>query len=115
MGPDNRRPPVLPPPLGVELSCPGFPARGVVPPIMATADWKMGDRVIHAGRPEWGIGEVRSAEVVHQDGQRAQRLTIRFDRAGVKVISTAFAELRADTARGRTRPGRGARAPPGRA
>jgi hypothetical protein len=41
------------------------------------------------------VGEVRSAESQVQDGKRAQRLTIRFERAGVKVISTAFADLRA--------------------
>jgi hypothetical protein len=50
--------------------------------------------VVHAGRPEWGTGEVRTAEAVVQDGQKCQRLTIRFDRAGVKTISTAFADLR---------------------
>jgi hypothetical protein len=61
---------------------------------MAITEWKMGDRVIHAGRPEWGLGEVRTAESVVQDGRRSQRLTIRFDRAGVKVLSTAFADLR---------------------
>ena len=61
---------------------------------MATREWKLGDRLVHAGRPEWGTGEVRSAESVVQDGQRCQRLTIRFDRAGVKTISTAFADLR---------------------
>ena len=62
--------------------------------VMAAAEWKLGDRVVHAGRPEWGIGEVRSAESVVQDGKKAQRLTIRFERAGVKVISTTFADLR---------------------
>lgn len=61
---------------------------------MAIREWKLGDRLMHAGRPEWGVGEVRSAESVVQDGTRCQRLTIRFDRAGVKTISTAFADLR---------------------
>jgi Protein of unknown function (DUF3553) len=61
---------------------------------MTSAEWKMGDRVIHAGRPEWGVGEVRGAESTSQDGKRCQRLTIRFERAGVKTLTTAFAELR---------------------
>jgi hypothetical protein len=61
---------------------------------MPATEWKLGDRLMHAGRPEWGIGEVRGAEAVVQDGVKCQRLTIRFDRAGVKTISTAFADLR---------------------
>ena len=62
---------------------------------MTSRDWKTGDRVIHAGRPEWGIGEVRSAESTMQEGKKCQRLTIRFEREGVKTLSTAYAELRA--------------------
>ena len=54
----------------------------------------MGDRLIHAGRPEWGVGEVRSAEGATQDGARCQRLTVRFERVGVKTLTTAFADLR---------------------
>ncbi len=61
---------------------------------MTVREWKMGDRVVHAGKPEWGIAEVRTAESVVQDGSRCQRLTLRFERAGIKTISTAFAELR---------------------
>lgn len=64
---------------------------------MPPTEWKLGDRVIHAGRPEWGLGEVRSAESIVQDGKRCQRVTVRFDRAGVKVLTTAFADLRAAT------------------
>ncbi|MEX2219138.1 MAG: DUF3553 domain-containing protein [Phycisphaerales bacterium] len=61
---------------------------------MALREWKRGDRLVHGGRPEWGLGEVRTAESVVQNGARCQRLTIRFDRAGVKTISTAYADLR---------------------
>jgi hypothetical protein len=78
---------------------------GFVPPVrpapvdrrgaaMAVRVWKLGDRVYHAGRPEWGAGEVRTAENVIEDGRAAQRLTVRFDRAGVKILSTTFADLR---------------------
>jgi hypothetical protein len=61
---------------------------------MFIREWKLGDRLVHAGRPEWGIGEVRSAEVLSHNGSKCQRLTVRFDRAGVKTLSTAFADLR---------------------
>jgi Protein of unknown function (DUF3553) len=57
-------------------------------------EWKPGDKVRHAGRPEWGIGNIVSADGSMQDGNRCQRLTIRFDRAGSKTISTAFADIR---------------------
>ena len=53
-----------------------------------------GDTVIHAGKPEWGPGDVLSVEGVLHEGKSVQRVTIRFARAGLKTISTAFAELR---------------------
>lgn len=61
---------------------------------MTPKDWRLGDRLIHAGKPEWGVGEVRGAEQVMQNGTKCQRLTVRFERAGVKTLSTAFADLR---------------------
>lgn len=60
---------------------------------MIVHEWKLGDQVRHAGRPEWGSGQVTAAESVVQDGRPCQRVTVRFDRVGVKVLSTAFAEL----------------------
>jgi hypothetical protein len=57
-------------------------------------DWTKGDSVVHTGKPEWGAGQVLSAESIIHEGKPVQRLTIRFDRAGTKTISTAFAELR---------------------
>lgn len=62
--------------------------------LMPTRQWKMGDRLMHAGRPEWGVGEVRSVEGTVQDGVPSQRLTIRFERAGIKTLASAFADLR---------------------
>jgi hypothetical protein len=53
-----------------------------------------GDSIVHTGKPEWGAGKVLSAESYVHEGKPAQRLTIRFDRAGTKAISTAFADLR---------------------
>lgn len=61
---------------------------------MTARTWKVGDRVGHAGRPEWGQGEVLSAEPSTQDGKPCQRVTVRFDRGGTRSLSTAFAELR---------------------
>jgi len=61
---------------------------------MIKREWKLGDRLMHAGRPEWGVGEVRGAERTVQEGMPSQRLTIRFERAGVKTLASAFADLR---------------------
>jgi len=58
------------------------------------SEWKLGDRVRHAGRPEWGNGQVTAAEACMQDGRACQRVTVRFDRVGLKTLSTAFADLR---------------------
>jgi len=56
--------------------------------------WAKGDRVVHAAKPEWGIGEVIAAESAGSVVKEAQRLTIRFERVGTKAISTEFAELK---------------------
>jgi hypothetical protein len=61
--------------------------------MMALTEWKKGDRVRHSSKPEWGVGEVLSVEGLVQDGQRCQRLSVRFDRAGLKTLSTAYADL----------------------
>ncbi|MBL9031992.1 MAG: DUF3553 domain-containing protein [Phycisphaerae bacterium] len=62
---------------------------------MTTRDWKLGQLVVHAGKPEWGVGEIRSAQAAVEDGKSCQRLVVRFERAGVKTLSTAYADLRA--------------------
>ncbi|MFO0858712.1 MAG: DUF3553 domain-containing protein [Phycisphaerales bacterium] len=61
---------------------------------MATRTFSKGESVIHAGKPEWGPGDIVSAEGQLHEGKPCQRLTIRFARAGLKTISTAFADLR---------------------
>jgi hypothetical protein len=61
---------------------------------MPPKDWSKGDVVVHAGKPEWGAGHVLSAESFQHEGKTCQRLSIRFERAGTKNISTAFADLR---------------------
>lgn len=61
---------------------------------MSSDGFKFGDRVIHTLRPEWGTGVVTAAQAIVENGRNCQRLTLRFDRAGLKTISTAIAELR---------------------
>lgn len=60
---------------------------------MSDTVWVTGDRVVHTARPEWGVGKVLNATKLREDGKDVQRLTIRFDRAGTKTISTAVAHL----------------------
>lgn len=60
-----------------------------------TRQWAMGDRVLHTGKPEWGVGQVVTTKSESRDGKPSQKLTIRFDRGGLKTISTAFATLSA--------------------
>ncbi len=62
--------------------------------MMETEQFSFGDRVVHAERPEWGTGTVTAAAPATVDGQRVQRLTIRFERAGLKTLSSHIADLR---------------------
>jgi hypothetical protein len=62
---------------------------------IATQDkFQIGDRVLHPRKPEWGVGTVASAAGAVHEGSPCQRLSIRFDRAGLKTITTAFVNLR---------------------
>ena len=63
-------------------------------PTPATHIWRLGDKIIHADRPEWGTGHVMSASPTSHEGQPCQSLKIRFERAGVKTLSTGVAPLR---------------------
>ncbi len=58
-----------------------------------TPAFQPGDTVAHPAKPEWGTGTVIKAEGVTHEGEKAQRLTVRFARAGLKTLSTAFAKL----------------------
>lgn len=55
--------------------------------------WRIGDEVRHRLKPEWGTGRILTVQNVTHEGRPAQRLTIRFDRAGTKTLNTAFAHL----------------------
>lgn len=61
---------------------------------MSSIDFKFGDRVVHTTRPEWGTGVVTAVQPVVHEGKPAQQLTLRFDRGGLKTLSTAVASLR---------------------
>ncbi|MDP1662621.1 MAG: DUF3553 domain-containing protein [Phycisphaerales bacterium] len=60
---------------------------------MLTKQFAFGDRVVHAGRPEWGTGIVSAAVPDTQEGKSCQRVTIRFERVGIKTLSTGVANL----------------------
>lgn len=60
----------------------------------STRTFQFGDRVVHHARPEWGIGVVTNAQKILADGNAAQRLTVRFEREGIKTVSTAHADIR---------------------
>lgn len=61
---------------------------------MSITQWSYGDRVVHAAKPEWGHGIITAAASTLHEGKPCQRVTVRFDRAGIKILSTAIAELR---------------------
>ncbi len=55
--------------------------------------FKFGDRLVHEARPEWGTGIVTAVQPTEEDGVACQRVTIRFDRAGLKTLTTNIAKL----------------------
>lgn len=55
--------------------------------------FQMGDRVVHSSKPEWGVGIVSTTSMGEHEGGPCQRLVVRFDRAGLKTVSTAFAKI----------------------
>ncbi len=65
-------------------------------------EFRNGDRLIHARRPEWGVGTVKSVKVVKTGDEPSQRLVIDFANHGRVTLNTAHAELR--PANGQTPP-----------
>ncbi len=62
-----------------------------------THHFSFGDRLVHPTKPEWGVGTVSKAAPDSHQGSPCQRLSIRFERAGMKTISTGVVTLqRAD-------------------
>ena len=60
---------------------------------MTDQQFQLGDRIVHTGKPEWGVGVISMAASTLHEGAPCQRITARFDRAGLKTLSTAFATL----------------------
>ncbi len=61
---------------------------------MSASEWSFGDRVTHADRPEWGEGEITAIQPVIVEGRPSHRLTIRFERAGIKKLATSVANIK---------------------
>ncbi|GAB5496002.1 MAG: hypothetical protein Phyf2KO_10820 [Phycisphaerales bacterium] len=61
---------------------------------MSSSEWSFGDRVTHADRPEWGEGEITAIQPILVEGRPSQRLTIRFERAGIKKLATSVANIK---------------------
>lgn len=61
---------------------------------MSSINWSFGDRVTHADRPEWGEGQITAIQPVLIEGRPSQRLTIRFERAGIKKLAAAVANIK---------------------
>ena len=55
--------------------------------------FKFGDRVRHPARPEWGEAVVTASQGVTHEGKPCQRLTLRFDRVGIKTLLTSAVAL----------------------
>lgn len=55
-----------------------------------TEHFGFGDRLVHPAKPEWGVGTVSKAAPDSHQGTPCQRLSIRFERAGLKTISTGI-------------------------
>ncbi len=53
---------------------------------MSDETFQFGDKVLHNARPEWGAGSVVKVEEAIINGERAQRLSIRFPNAGLKCL-----------------------------
>lgn len=65
-----------------------------MPQETASEHFGFGDRLIHPAKPEWGVGTVSKATPDSHQGVSCQRLAIRFERAGLKTISTGIVTFR---------------------
>jgi hypothetical protein len=60
---------------------------------MTQTSFAKGDTIVHTKRPEWGPGVVNDASLIDHEGQRAQRLIVKFANRGTVTLNTAIAEL----------------------
>jgi hypothetical protein len=54
---------------------------------MSNTAVKLGDRVRHSTRPEWGVGTVIKVEQNAANGAYTPRVTVRFPNTGIKVLA----------------------------
>ncbi len=60
---------------------------------MQTTSFKIGEKVRHSKRPEWGTGTIAKIEVITREGRPDRRIWIRFPNAGEKTVLASMAEL----------------------
>ncbi len=60
---------------------------------MQTTSFKIGEKVRHAKRLEWGTGSIIKIEVITRDGRADRRIWIRFPNVGEKTVLASMAEL----------------------
>lgn len=56
--------------------------------------YRVGDLIIHTGRPTWGTGRIRKTQATRHDGVATQRLEVDFANHGRVTLDTAFAPIR---------------------
>jgi len=60
---------------------------------MAEQLYSFGDRIRSEGSPEWGVGTITRVQNLTHAGEPCQRLSARFERAGLKTILTAIIKV----------------------
>lgn len=60
---------------------------------MQTTSFKIGEKVRHGKRPEWGVGSISKIEVITREGRPDRRIWIRFPNVGEKTVLASMAEL----------------------
>ena len=60
---------------------------------MQTTSFKIGEKVRHGKRPEWGTGTITKIEVITREGRPDRRIWIRFPNVGEKTVLASMAEL----------------------
>ncbi len=60
---------------------------------MQTTSYKIGQKVRHCKRLEWGVGSIIKIEVITREGRPDRRIWIRFPNVGEKTVLASMAEL----------------------
>lgn len=60
---------------------------------MQTTSYKIGQKVRHCKRLEWGTGSIIKIEVITREGRADRRIWIRFPNVGEKTVLASMAEL----------------------